>query len=114
MRFNDTPGAEKLFLVVSREPQQSLEQLIFSVQSGNSKGEPVPVRQNQPGAMLAMSRAINDPLISQMRRTYTRDLVLEAVNDRSPLATPENAVYVVNTSARPDSTVVADIQLTHQ
>ena len=51
--------------------------------------------------------------------TYTRDLIVETVDDstpadKSPEQKKEAAVYVVNPSGSPDSRVVADVELVHR
>jgi hypothetical protein len=62
---------------------------------------------------------IDDATVGHLRETYTRDLIIEKVDektpgDKSPGDKKENAVYVVNPSGSSDSRVVADLRLVHQ
>jgi hypothetical protein len=113
MRFGGQRGVEKLFLVVSRIPEQKLEELIYSIREEGATPQ-IP----SPGAsplMMAANRPIENPLINQLRTSYTRDLVLEEPVD-APVARNrgESSVYVVNTSVKADSRVVIDIALVHE
>jgi hypothetical protein len=62
---------------------------------------------------------ITDNFVSQMRNTYSRDLVVQTVTPKAPDAPqaeatstrPENAVYVVNKTG---GRLVADIRLEHR
>jgi len=118
MRFGGERGVEKLFLVVSRVPEQKLEELIYSIR----EEAPTPGQTPRPNAspassslLMAANRPIENPLINQLRTSYTRDLVLEEPED-APVAANrgEPSVYVVNTSVKADSRVVIDIALTHE
>lgn len=112
-RFDAKPGVEKLFVVLSRQPEHDLDGVIYNRKGGEAAAVPtpaVPAQQPEP-VMLAGNLTVNDPLVARMRSSYTRDLVLEEV------AAPERAeraIYVVNKTTGPDSRVVADIKLTHE
>jgi hypothetical protein len=104
-RFDAKPGVEKLFVVLSRVPENDLDSVIYSLQSA-----PTPAAGKDP-LMLAGNLTVGDPLVARLRNSYTRDMVLEEV------ATPdtvERAVYIVNKATGPDARVVADIKLTHE
>lgn len=102
-RFDSKPGVEKLFIVLSRAPVKDLDSVIYDL-----KGNPEP--QKEP-MMLASNLTVNDPLVSRLRNSYTRDMVLEEV---AAPETSERAMYVVNKSAGPDARVVADLKLVHE
>ena len=109
-RFDAKPGVEKLFVVLSRQPERDLDGVIYNLKGGASAPTPAVAAQPEP-MMLAGNLTVNDPLVARMRTSYTRDLVLEEV------AAPERAeraIYVVNKSTGPDSRVVADIKLVHE
>ncbi len=108
-RFDAKPGVEKLFVVLSRQPERDLDTVIYNLKGGGAT--PTPAAAQPELVMLAGNLSVNDPLVARMRNSYTRDLVLEEV------AAPERAeraIYVVNKTAGPDSRVVADIKLTHE
>lgn len=109
--FDEQPGKETLFLVVARQPERDLDNLIYSL------GQPAPAKERTPAApmLLAQNVVIGDPLVGRLRNTYARDLLIEKVSDDTAAAAkPEKAVYAVNPSRAPDSRVVADIVLRHE
>jgi hypothetical protein len=113
--FDENAGEEKLFLVLSRQPEPDFEKLIYSIGSttpATNKPEPVKV-------MLAQNSAIGDEIVNRIRGQFaSRDLVFEKVDESvSPGASNEKkeaAVYVVNPSTSPDSRLVVDMKLKHQ
>ncbi|MEO8125458.1 MAG: DUF4384 domain-containing protein [Bryobacteraceae bacterium] len=117
MRFGGDRGVEKLFLVVSRVPEQKLEELIYSIrEEGTTPQAPAPApAPGAPPLILAGNRPIENPLINQLRTSYTRDLVLEEPAEAVVTQNRgETSVFVVNTSVEADSRVVIDIGLVHE
>lgn len=122
--FDDQAGEEKLFLVLSRQPEKNFEDLIYSVtQPAASPSEsvkpaaaptrPAPAKTFQ----LAMNRPIDDTLVNRVRSSLvSRDLVFEKVDDAKPgpARQKETAVYVVNKNAGPDGKVIVDLKLEHK
>jgi len=104
--FDEQAGEEKLFIVLSRQPEPDLEGLIYSLGQG---GKPA---ADKPKVLMA-SAAFGDDVIGKLRNTYARDLIVEKVDDDQ---TPkkERAVYAVNPTGSADSRVVADVTLKHQ
>lgn len=87
--FDEQPGVERLFLVLSSRPEPNLDELIRSLRGG-APDKPV---------------EISDAMVSRIRgQTGTRDLVFQR---------EETKVYVVSTAAGPDSRVVVDLSLRH-
>jgi hypothetical protein len=110
--FDEQPGAEKLFIVLSRRPEPDLEKLIYSL-GQRSPAEETP-QERAPKMLLAQSTApIDDALIGKLR-TYSRDLIIEKVDATTPGPRAEKAVYAVNTTGAADSRVVADVTLQHK
>jgi hypothetical protein len=108
--FDEQAGAEKLFIVLSRQPEPDLESLIYSLGHGaKDKNKAV----EQPKVMMA-SAAFSNDVIGKLRAAYARDLIVEKVDDEQPGPKREKAVYAVNPSGSADSRVVADITLKHQ
>ncbi len=107
--FDEQSGEEKLFIVLSRQPEPDLEGLIYSL--GNpSKDKPAVEKPK----MLLASAAFGDDVIGKLRNTYARDLIVEKVDDEQAGPKQEKAVYAVNPSGSADSRVVADVTLKHQ
>jgi hypothetical protein len=111
--FDEQPGEEKLFIVFSRQPEANLDELIYSLTSGQKPADAA------PKVLLAQNMVnIQDGMIERMRNVYSRDLIIEKVDESSPAAAAaparEKAVYVVNPSRSGDSRVVADVTLTHK
>jgi len=122
--FKGKTGTEKLFLVLSREPEAKLDELIYDL--GDQKAK-TPAGQkpatSESKTMLAQNRVVDDPVIAKLRSTGTRDLVLESVeepgssaapDDRSAAGTRDQGFYVVNTSGSVQARVVVDIKLVHR
>ena len=86
-------GAERLVLVLSREPVKDLESLVSPSQAANTVSAAPPPEVSE--ATLASVRKLLNP----------RDLLAEKVGE-------EKAIYVVNRSGRPDSLIVHEIRLT--
>src|ERR1039458_1192012 len=116
MVFDEQTGVEKIFMVFSREPETDLENIIYSLQ-GN---QPHPAAQDAPKLKQMVKVAslnIDDSTVGRLRTTYSRDLIIERVDEKTPADKSdkqENAVYVVNPSGSSDSRVVADLKLVHQ
>jgi hypothetical protein len=107
--FDEQPGEEKLFIVLSRQPEGDLEGLIYSLgQKGAAPAE------TQKPKMLMASAALSDDMIGRLRNAYARDLIVEKVDDEEAGPKKEKAVYAVNPSGTADSRVVADVTLRHQ
>jgi hypothetical protein len=106
--FDEQAGEERLFIVLSRYAEPSLEQLIYSLGSGR----PAPEGQH---LLTAQSAPVDDALVGRLRnQVLTRDLVFEKVDDSTPGDKKEKAVYVVNPTGSPESRLVADVTLKHQ
>ena len=106
MRFAGQPGVEKLFVVLTRTPEADLESVIYDLKTAPGS-EP----QRKEESMQIASNMINDPLVSKLRNTHTRDLVLE---EYAAPAKEEKAMYVVDRNPGLSARVVADIRLTHE
>ncbi len=124
--FDEQTGTEKLFVVFSREPEPSLEKMIYSLQGVSPAAAPRPAAPSQsepapPKTLMALADAsIDDNTVGLLRTAYSRDLVIEKVDDSTASSgsadrkEKEAAVYVVNPSGSADSRLVADLQLVHR
>jgi len=92
--FDEQAGNEKLFIVLTRQPEADLDKLIYSM--GGTKA-------------LVAQASLQDDVITRLRgQVASRDLVFEKVDSS------ENAAYVVNPSSAPDARLVVDLALKHK
>jgi uncharacterized protein DUF4384 len=90
--FDEQAGNEKLFIVLTRQPEPDLDKLIYSM-----------------GGTLVAQGMVRDDVVSKLRgQVASRDLVFEKVDST------ENAAYVVNPSTAPDARLVVDVALKHK
>lgn len=122
MVFDEQTGTEKLFIVFTRDPEPEFEKMIYSLPG--AKGQPAtpakPVSQPeaaprpQKEMLVVASLNVPDSAVDRMRQTYSRDLIIERVDENTPGEKKEKAIYVVNPTGSSDPRVVADLQLVHQ
>jgi len=127
--FDEQTGTEKLFVVFSREPEPNLEKLIYSLKGVAPSSAPKPTAPKpavpnnadpvEPKTLYALADTrIDDMTVGMLRTAYSRDLVIEKVDENSvssgPAPKKETAIYVVNPSGSPDSRLVADLYLVHR
>jgi hypothetical protein len=93
--FDEQAGNEKLFIVLTRQPEPDLDKLIYSI-------------GGKPESLVAQA-AVRDDVVAKLRaQVASRDLVFEKVDSS------ENAAYVVNPSKSADARLVVDIALKHK
>ena len=112
--FDEQPGTEKIFIVFSRQPEQSLEETIYSLQAPKTQPAQTPAPKAAPESKKLLVASIDDGMVGKLRESYTRDLIVEKVDEATPGDRKEKAVYVVNPTGSRDSRVVADLRLAHQ
>ena len=112
--FDEQPGTEKIFIVFSRQPEQSLEETIYSLQAPKTQPAATPAPNTAPAPKKLTIASIDDGMVGRLRESYTRDLIVEKVDESTPGDRKEKAVYVVNPTGSRDSRVVADLHLVHQ
>jgi hypothetical protein len=123
--FDETPGEEKLFFVLSRQAEADLDKLIYDLdQAGPATAAPAaaPPKTQPVKTMMAMNTVnVSDDLVGQLRgKVMSRDLVFEKVDEKTaPPASAgaparEKAIYVVNPSTGADSRLVVDVSLKHR
>lgn len=121
MVLDEQVGTERIFIVFSRTPEAGLENMIYSLQDGKAKPAADQSPEKPPAKKYLMTAGVDipDTAVGQLKETYTRDLIIEKVDDKTPtdksLADKQEcAVYVVNPSGSADSRVVAELELVHQ
>jgi hypothetical protein len=98
--FDEQAGNEKLFIVLTRQPEPDLDKLIYSMGGTVTK---------DGSRSLVAQASLGDDVVSKLRtQVNSRDLVFEKVDSS------ENAAYVVNPSNAPDARLVVDIALKHK
>lgn len=122
--FDDNVGEERVFIMLSRQPVDDLEKVIYELREP-ARQRPAPrTEESKEPVMLAQNiPTIPDSLIADYRQVYSRDLVFEKVDDEaqppatslsSQAAKPEKAVYVVTKKGGDDARVIADLRLEHR
>jgi hypothetical protein len=107
--FDEKTGTERLFVVLSAQPERDLDSLIYSLKGGAQAG-------GQRTMMAANHPVIPAEGIEKFRSALvSRDLKVDRRPSVPSSARREEAVYVVNASASKGSPrVVAEIALRHQ
>jgi hypothetical protein len=111
--FDQNPGAEKLYVILSRTPIEDIDRVIRNL----SHGGPAPAAPADASPELEAKNVIPDEFVQKLA---SRDLNLvdEETVDSSPTAAhaSEKAVYVVaKKSAAPSSEqVVLSLELRHE
>jgi len=104
--FDEQAGNEKLFIVLTRQPEPDLDKLIYSM--GGT------VTKDGTRSLVAQA-SLGDDVVSKLRaQVNSRDLVFEKVDSASADGKLENAAYVVNPSTAPDARLVVDVALKHK
>ena len=123
--FDETPGEEKLFFILSRQSESDLDKLIYELdQPAAAPATPAsaPAKTKPVKTMMALNTInVSDNLVGQLRgKVIARDLVFEKVDDKTapPAAAgapaKEKAVYVVNPDTGASSRLVVDVSLKHR
>ena len=105
--FNDQSGTEKIFLVLTRQPEPDLDKLIYSINGTSTTG---------PDRMLMAGAKVGNDVVDRLRdEVKSRDLVFEKVDETNVQTNSgEKATYVVNPSRTSDARLVVDVALKHK
>jgi hypothetical protein len=96
--FDNTPGTERLLVVLSRTPERDLDKLVDSLRNGRAQ---------------SMTAALSNPVEKFRASIQSRNLRIEKRPE--VLARREEAVYVINeASGEAGGRVVAEILLKHR
>ena len=124
--FDEQAGTEKLFFVLSRQPEPSLDKLIYSMGGQTAPADPTVVKPAAESNRVLMAQAtVSDDVVAHIRsQMQSRDLIFEKVDNEKVVSlngagSPgqvkiETAAYVVNRSSAPDARLVVDLKLKHQ
>jgi hypothetical protein len=114
IKFDEQTGVEDVFILFSREPVPDFEKLLYTGQGG-SKPAVTASDDKTPSKPIKVAKAdLPGSMVDRLRSAYSRDLVLEKIDDDKPGDRQEKAVYIVNPTGNSDSHVWADIRLVHK
>jgi len=110
--IQDPPGSEHLVLVFSRDPQDFYE-LYQGIKKQNSSPPPPPppTRPSSGAVEMADASGVNGAVARMEQQFGTRDIAIRKVSQPMATGEPTGSVYVVNSSNRPASSVVTEIEL---
>jgi hypothetical protein len=118
--FDEQPGTENVYIVLSRKPESDFEKLIFALhdkskQPGDGQAVPAntPRRESPANTQWASSRS-NNPLLVQLESMKSRDLVFEKVDDENDQGRKDKAFYAGTPDTSANARVVARIELKHE
>ncbi len=112
--FDDDPGTERMFVVLSSKPETDLDRLINSVRSRGA-GAVAPARAG--GTATLASASLPGSEVNKLREQMqlaSRGIIRETVRRAPNSAEGENAMYIVASSESPQSRVIVDIVLKHR
>jgi Domain of unknown function (DUF4384) len=112
--FDEKTGVEDVFILFSREPVPDFEKLLYSEQGGSNPGAKPADGKSQPKPLNVAKLDLPASTVDRLRTTYSRDLLIEKIDDDKPGDRKEKAVYIVNPTGNSDSHVWADIRLVHK
>jgi hypothetical protein len=106
--IHNPPGAETLFVVLSRDPRDFYE-LFESVKAKESQP-----RQAKPETQLASAEKVNKA-VEHLDEKFggSRDISVTRIPEPTRQDEPKGAVYVVNTSDKLSSSLVTKIEVRH-
>jgi hypothetical protein len=110
--MKNPPGTETLFVVLSREPRD-----IYELNEGikGTGAEPLrkaPVRDAAP-LQVADAREVNSAVQRMSQQFGTRDIAFRKISQPQDSQEPAHAVYAVNTSSKPASSIAIQIAIRH-
>jgi len=111
--IKDPPGSERLVLVFSRDPQDFYE-LYMGIRNQKSTPPPSEPRKSSNPVQMADTSRVNDAVSRMQQQFGTRDITIRKVSQPLSSGEPAGSVYVVNTSNKPSSSVVTEIEIRHR
>jgi hypothetical protein len=115
--FDEQPGTERLFIVLSRRPEADLEKLIYNLSGKPAAPAATPAAPETSSKMMLAQSKIDDSLVSRLRsQMASRDLVFERVDETKPApgGKREKAMYYGTGDRTSRARIVVDLNLRHQ
>ena len=110
---HDPPGTETLFVVLSRDPRDFYDLYEGIKRQANQPAPSAPRRTSNP-VQVADAGTVNHAVAQLAERFGTRDIAIRKIDRASSAQEPPHSVYVVNTSDKPASSVVTQIEIRHR
>jgi hypothetical protein len=107
-------GSETLFVVLSRDPSDTYELYESIKRQANPPAPSGPVRVARPELLRADAGDVGKAVAHMTQMFGTRDIVIRKVDQPVAAAEPAHAVYVVNASDKPSSSVATQIVVRHK
>jgi hypothetical protein len=107
-------GAETLFVVLSRDPRDTFDLYQGIQRQWNAPAPNAPSRTVRPPLLRADANDVTNAVAHMTEMFGTRDIVIRKVDQPVTAQEPAHAVYVVNVSDKPASSVVAQIVVRHR
>jgi hypothetical protein len=104
--FDETPGKERLFIVLARDPEPDLERLLKLVRAQRSGTAAAQPDDAMPSLVKSISTKMSGDLAS-------RNLRVSRIDDQDPSPNARNALYVVN-AEKSEGRVIAEVVLIHE
>jgi hypothetical protein len=111
--FDEKTGVEDVFILFSRVPVDDFENLLYAGQCGSRAAKPADDK-SRPKALTVAKADLPGSTVDRLRSAFSRDLLIEKIDDDQPGTKKEKAVYIVNPTGNSDSHVWADIRLVHK
>lgn len=110
---HDPPGTETLFVVLSRDPRDFYDLYEGVKRQANQPAPSAPRRPSNP-VQVADAGMMNSAVAQLAERFGTRDIAIRKIDRGASAQEPPHSVYVVNTSDKPATSVVTQIEIRHR
>ena len=108
--INNPPGTETLFVVLSRDPRD-----YYALYEGVKAKHMSDANSKQSQASVEMADSKVNSAVKEMADHFgSRDILIKKVPDAESKAEPLGSVYVVNSSDKPVSSIVTQIEVKHR
>jgi hypothetical protein len=106
--FDETPGTEKVSLILTRTPEEDLEKLIYAAGERNKAA-------GEGKTMMAQNTTIAGEVMGHVQKQMlSRDLVFEKADGSGAAGNIEKAMYVATPDTTAGARVFVDLKLIHK
>ncbi len=118
-RFDDQAGNEKLFVVLSRSREASLDRFLPAVQDQKTPAPSTPKRDDREWRLARSDQGVEPAVLSQLRTDLgaSRDLVMERVEEPAEDQTgavAQTISYIASQDTSEDARVIVEVTLSHR
>jgi len=112
--FDKQSGVENVFILFSREPVPDFEALL-SARPERTSPAAKPIDGKAPPKPLNIASVdLPDSTVARLRSTYSRDLLIQKMDDDEPGDPKAKAVFVVNPPGNAESRLWCELKLVHK